>query len=152
MEIAFSTGLFSESEADQLLGATLRSIHDGTFAAETHFARVVDDADGKQAGWTYLSADEQADGVWELWWIGVSRTAEGHGFGAALLADAEEVAASHGARMLLISTSSTAATARARSLYERQGYVIVGTVPDFYGPGDDKVMYWKRMTVVYSEA
>ena len=145
IELGIATGLFSAEEADTLLGATLRGLADGSLSRDTHVARVVTDGGGARAGWTYLSADDHADGVWELWWIGVSRAAEGTGAGRALLADAEAVARAAGARLLVISTSSTEATARARAFYERRGYFKCGQVPDFYGDGDDKVVFARRL-------
>lgn len=93
-----------------------------------------------------MSADSAgAVGVWELWWIGVSPSVQRKGVGSALLRDAEATARARGARMLLISTSSTDATAGARAFYARTGYTEVGRVPAYYGPGDDKVMLWKAL-------
>ena len=34
----------------------------------------------------------------------------------------------------------------ARVFYEREGYRETARVPDFYGSGDDKVIYVKRLT------
>lgn len=143
--IGSATGLFSPSEADALLASSLR----GVFARapsefHTSHARVVDGEDGAPAGWSYLAADA-ADGVYELLWIGVSRAAEGTGVGAALLADAEALAARADARILIIATSSTPATARARAFYTRNGYALVGTIPHFYARDDGKVIFSKAL-------
>lgn len=142
-----STGLFSPEEAEALLRNSLRGMFDGTADAATHAARVIDGSDGQPAGWTYMSADEAgAEGVWELWWIGVSPAKQRTGVGSALLKDAEETARNAGARMLLISTSSTDGTAGARAFYAHKGYKEVGRIPAYYAPGDDKVMLWKALT------
>jgi hypothetical protein len=45
------------------------------------------------------------------------------------------------ARLLLIETSSRADYAPTRAFYERRGYRIVSVVPDFYAPGDDRVIF-----------
>jgi len=86
-----------------------------------------------------------ASTVWELMWIGTSRSAEGTGVGRALLADAEALAARGGAARLLISTSATTATARARAFYERNGYAAVSLDKNFYGEGDDRVLYARAL-------
>lgn len=149
--IGLSTGLFSSEEADALLGTSLRMcVHGSQPGARA--ARVAT-CDDRIAGWTFLAADESASGVWELFWIGVSREAEGTGAGTALLRDAEQEARAAGARLLLVSTSSTDATARARAFYERMGYDRCGQIPDFYGDGgDDKVIYAKRLNVAQRQA
>ncbi len=163
--LGVATGLFTSEEADGLLRASLRGIFDGSSDRKTHAARVVDTfsspssptpstsdhgSDGaaaaSPAGWTYLSADPSGPPhVWELWWIGVSREAEGKGYASALLEDAESFARGGGATCLLICTSSTDATARARAFYERAGYRKVGQIPGYYGQGDDKVIFWKAL-------
>jgi ribosomal protein S18 acetylase RimI-like enzyme len=146
VELGMSTGLFSAEEAAELLGGSLDKVLAGTEVPTSLAARVVDGSDGRPAGWTYLSADPSGPPhVWELWWIGVRPGAEGRGCGSLLLGDAEAVAKAGGASMLLISTSSTGATERARRFYEGRGYKKVGQVPGYYGEGDDKVVFWKAL-------
>jgi ribosomal protein S18 acetylase RimI-like enzyme len=151
-----ATGLFSPEEADALLRSSLRGMFSGASDRATHAARVIDMPNGVvgaegaahivPAGWTYLSADPAGPPhVWELWWVGVAAAAVGKGYAAALLADAEAVARAGGASSLLISTSSTPATARARAFYTKHGYTQVGQIPGFYGAGDDKVIFWKAL-------
>jgi GNAT superfamily N-acetyltransferase len=144
VSIGIATGLFSESEADELLGEPLRELADGTRDRTTAAARVAIGTDGSPSGWTFLAAEDA--GSWELFWIGVSRAAEGTGVGAVLLKDAEGIAGAAGARALKICTSATPATARARAFYERHGYTRVGEpAVDFYGPGDDKIEYMRAL-------
>ena len=50
-------------------------------------------------------------------------------------------------RLLLVETSSTAAYARARHLYETSGYRREAVVHDFYARGDDLVIYVKDLLV-----
>jgi len=142
--IGEATSLFGAGEADALLRSTLRGLADGSLPRDAHFARAAGPP-GAPRGWSYLARDGSADGVFELMWIGVARDAEGAGVGRALLQDAEALARARGARMLLISTSSTDATARARAFYARSGFAKVGHVPAYYAPGDDKVVFHKAL-------
>jgi ribosomal protein S18 acetylase RimI-like enzyme len=142
--IGEATGIFGAGEADALLRSTLRSLADGTLPCESHVARA-EGAIGRPRGWSYLAREESADGVWELMWIGVTRDAEGAGVGRALLLDAESTARAQGARILLISTSCLDGTARARAFYARNGYAKVGEIPDYYAPGDGKVIFHKAL-------
>ena len=140
LHLAASTGLFTADEVTSLLAPI--------FEASPCAARVVwDDAAAVPLGWAYGCADEQSSGgLWELLWIGVAAAARGRGVGAALLADAEALARASGARTFLVCTSSLPATAAARAFYAKAGLLAVGAIPDFYGPGDDKVQYALRLS------
>lgn len=47
------------------------------------------------------------------------------------------------ARTLIVDTSSMDDYAQARAFYRRQGLVEEARIRNFYGPGDDKVTFWK---------
>lgn len=67
---------------------------------------------------------------------------QGRGVGAALLAAYEvEVAKVSGHAFLLTSGSN----AGAQRFYERYGYRRVGLLPSLVLPGEDEVLYWKRL-------
>jgi ribosomal protein S18 acetylase RimI-like enzyme len=142
--LAISTGLFQPEEADVLLRAVLDDLHGGRLGPD-HVAVVwCASASAAPSGWAYFSSNEKADRVWDLWWIGVDPARHGQGVGDALLSFVESEVRSRGGRMLLIETSSLPPTARARRFYEKRGYATCGRVPDFYGEGDDKVVYVAR--------
>lgn len=50
------------------------------------------------------------------------------------------------AQVLIVETSSTDQYARTRQFYSKQGYVEEARIRRFYGPNDDKVVYWKLIT------
>ena len=145
LAVATATGLFSEADAEGLLGGVLDalaadSLSDGSAAVACRLSQF-----GPVCGWTYLAPDDHADGVWNLWWLGVEPTAHGSGAAAALLHHAESHALAHRARLMIVETSSLDSTARARRFYSREGYAAIGQVPEFYGPGDDKVIFFRRL-------
>lgn len=144
LQIASTTGLFTPEAAEALLGGILDQIHGGELG-DGHTALVCRErASQRILGWTYLAPDTYADGVWNVWWIGVDPHAQGIGAGRALLRAAEGHAAQAGARLMIIETSSLAPQARARQFYALQGYAECGRVPAFYGEGDDKVIFARR--------
>lgn len=49
------------------------------------------------------------------------------------------------ARTLIVDTSSLGGYEQARSFYRRRGFVEEARIRDFYGPGDDKVTFWKSL-------
>ena len=144
--LALTTGLFTEEEAEHLLGATLDGIASGALSPPSHAARLaLDPASGRAVGWTYTARDEHAEGVFELMWIGVGEEEQGRGAGKLLLLDAEDHARRNGGRLMLVCTSSQPATERARAFYERRGYAQCGRIPNFYAEGDDKVIFVKQL-------
>jgi ribosomal protein S18 acetylase RimI-like enzyme len=80
-------------------------------------------------------------GTWDLYWIAVSGQARGRGVGTLLMEEIERRLVEKNARLLLIETSSRADYAPTRGFYEQRGYQVVSRVPDFYAPGDDRVMF-----------
>ena len=50
------------------------------------------------------------------------------------------------ARTLIVETSSLDDYDQARTFYNRRGFVEEARIRDFYGPGDDKVVFWKSLS------
>ncbi|NJD09307.1 MAG: GNAT family N-acetyltransferase [Gemmatimonadetes bacterium] len=84
-------------------------------------------------------------GTCDLYWIAVAPAAQGTGVGSALLQEVERRLAQEDARLLLIETSSQPRYRPTRRFYERHGYHEVARVPEFYAPGDDRVIFAKRI-------
>jgi ribosomal protein S18 acetylase RimI-like enzyme len=143
--VAAATGIFQPSEAEQLLGGVLQDFHAGRLDTSHQVQVFADDETGAVDGWVYFAPCFKADGVWDLWWIGVSPTAQGKGVGGALLEFVEGSVRGMGARLLIIETSSTEPLAKARNFYAKRGYANCGQIPDFYGDGDDKIIFAKRL-------
>lgn len=141
LALAEASSLFGPGEVDELLADKLASIHANRLGSG-HAIRVAVLTPGGVAGWSYLapagdgSSSGGAEGgrTSELLWLGVHPRLHRRGVGAALLRDAEATASAFGSNFLLVSTSSTDATAPARALYEAHGYERVGVERDFYGP------------------
>jgi hypothetical protein len=48
-------------------------------------------------------------------------------------------------RLALIETSSTPAYEKTRRFHLGLGYKVIARIPDFYSPGDDKIILQKRL-------
>ena len=83
--------------------------------------------------------------TYDLYWIVVSREHQGRGIGTYLLAEVEQRLTTHDARLIVVETSSRADYAPTRSFYEARGYTRVATVPAYYAPDDDLVIYTKDL-------
>ena len=84
-------------------------------------------------------------GTWDLYWIAVSPASQGTGVGTRLLQEVERRLALKDARLVIIETSSLPHYTATRRFYEQRGYEVVARVPEFYAPGDDRLIFAKRI-------
>lgn len=143
--LAVSNGMFAEDDLDgfdEMLGGYL----DGTLTG--HRWMVALDADGVTAGAAYVAPEPFADRMWNLYFLAVDADGHGRGVGSSLIGHVEQTLRDQGehvARVLVVETSSLEAYAPARSFYAKQGFDEEARIRDFYGPGDNKVVYWKAL-------
>jgi ribosomal protein S18 acetylase RimI-like enzyme len=95
----------------------------------------------------YCAGELFSDRVWNLYFIAVHPDVQARGVGAQLLAwiEVRLTAQGIGANALIIETSSLDEFAVARAFYIKHAYQQVGEVPDYYGPGDDKIVFWRAL-------
>lgn len=105
---------------------------------------VLEDAASVQ-GYVCIGPTPLTDGTFDLYWIAVDPSAQGRGYGQVLIRLAEGEARARGGRMLIIETASQDTYAPTVRFYERAGYALVSTIPDFYKVGDDKLTFAKRL-------
>jgi len=99
------------------------------------------EAGGTPVGFAFAQPEAMTDRTWNLRAIATVPDQHGQGAGTALLRAVE--AALPDARMLVIDTTQTDDQARARRFYAGRGYDHVATIPEFFGPGEDKVTFVK---------
>lgn len=142
MRLARSETLFSHEEAD-----TVQELF-------TDYLTAPD-----QGGYSFLVARETRDllgfacygptpltrGTYDLYWICVGPEARGRGVGRALMRNVEERVRALGGRLLLIETSGRPDYGPTRAFYERIGADRTAVIPEFYGPGEDLVLYTRRL-------
>ncbi|MBU0702886.1 MAG: GNAT family N-acetyltransferase [Chloroflexi bacterium] len=97
-------------------------------------------------GYVCFGPHPLTQGTYDLYWIAVDPSAQGHGVGHALLAQVEAEVRARGGRLLVIETSDTPAYASARRLYEASGYCCEAVVPHFYAPGDGLLIFFKNVS------
>jgi ribosomal protein S18 acetylase RimI-like enzyme len=96
-------------------------------------------------GYVCLGPTPMTRGTYDLYWIAVDRASRGRGHGRRLLAFAEEEVARRGGRLLLIETSSQETYGGTVRFYETSGYTLEARLRDYYKPGDDKLIFVKRL-------
>ncbi len=82
---------------------------------------------------------------WDLYWIAVSPDVQGVGLGQRLLQATEDRVRAAGGRALYAETSGRGLYRPTRGFYRRSGYQEAATLPDFYAPDDDKVIFRKAL-------
>ncbi len=145
LALADASGLFQPLEVEALLGSVLDDFHANRLGPGHQVQVWSDSPAGTPAGWVYFAPTDKADGVWDLWWIGVAPARQGQGIGSELIRFVEGQVRAAGGRLLVVETSSLPALDPTRAFYARHGYARCGMVPDFYADGDGKVIYAKRV-------
>jgi GNAT superfamily N-acetyltransferase len=137
-----STGFFSEEE--------------NGIAVELVDERL---AKGEASGYLFLFAEEETRLLGyacfgpisgslhscDLYWIAVDPNEQGRGIGKKLLAESERIMAERGARRVYADTSSRPQYETTRAFYLVCGYRQEAFLPDFYAPGDGKVIFVKLL-------
>jgi len=85
------------------------------------------------------------EGTWDVYWMAVAKESQGQGIGGALLKAAEGKIGEAQGRLAIIETSSIPLYEKTVRFYLGQDYEIVASIPDFYAPGDGKIILLKRM-------
>ena len=135
------TGLFREEEV-----ATAVELLDESLNGDDDY-RFVGAFDGDQlVGYACWGPTPGTEGTHDLYWIVVDHQRQGAGVGTQLLQEVESRLSAHGAHLVVVETSSRADYAPTRRFYETRGYTRAATIPGYYAPGDDLVIYTKDLT------
>jgi len=86
------------------------------------------------------------EGTWDIYWIATAREKQGLGIGTALLTSAEAKIGEAKGRLAFIETSSKPGYEKTKGFYHARGYELICQIPDFYAPGDDKLILQKRLS------
>lgn len=103
------------------------------------------DEDTTVAGYVCFGPAPLTESTWDIYWIAIAPDRQGRGTGRAFLAFTEGKIKEAGGRLIIIETSSTPIYEKTVRFYLNHGYTIIGRIPDFYAPGDDKLILQKRL-------
>jgi ribosomal protein S18 acetylase RimI-like enzyme len=80
---------------------------------------------------------------YDLYWIAVDPDHQRNGIGRGLIAAVQSRVLAVGGDRIYIDTSGKDQYSPTRKFYERSGFACDARLKDFYGPGDDRVIYAK---------
>lgn len=135
-----ATGFFHESEV-RIAAELVEERLERGLASGYHFFFA--EGDGAVEGYACFGPIDGTLHSFDLFWICVEPSRQGHGLGRALLAASEAEIAAMGGRRIYVETSDKASYEPTRGFYRRCGYRQEGRLEDFYAPGDGKVFFVK---------
>ncbi len=103
------------------------------------------EADGPVVGYACYGEIPCTVGSYDLYWVAVDKSHQRRGIGRLLIELVEVRLRERRARKVYIETSSKPLYDPTRAFYARCNYREVATFPDFYAPGDGKVVYEKSL-------
>ena len=106
---------------------------------------LVAEVDSTVAGYICYGPTPLTEGTWDIYWMAVAREKQRQGIGSILIKSAEKEIARAKGRLAIIETSSTPGYEKTRRFHINQGYEVICRIPDFYAPGDDKLILQKRL-------
>lgn len=100
---------------------------------------------GEIAGYICFGPTPMTEAAYDLYWLVTAAAFRGRGVARALVTAVERELGDRGAGGIRVETSDSEGYGAARRLYERLGYPVAGRLVDFYRPGDDLLIYYKRL-------
>ncbi|MFL5402086.1 MAG: GNAT family N-acetyltransferase, partial [Gemmatimonadales bacterium] len=140
-EITRAVGRFREDEIPVALEVFDAAVGD---PPDQSYRVLGAEADSRLVGWICWGPTPCTLGTYDLYWMAVEPSLQGSGIGTALLCEMER-RLSDLARLIVVETAGRPDYAPTRAFYEARGYRATATIPEFYGPGDDQVVFVKRV-------
>ena len=140
-DITRAVGLFRDDEIPVALEVFDEAVREGGSQSYTVLGA---DVDGRLVGWICWGPTPCTLGTYDLYWMAVEPALQGSGIGSALLSEMERRLAGL-ARLVIIETTGRPDYAATRGFYQARGYRAAATIPDFYAPGDDQVVFVKAV-------
>lgn len=134
------TGFFSTEE----VGIARELADDGLAQGpSSHYRFILADSDGTLAGYACFGPVPCTRAAWDLYWIVVAPPAQGQHLGRELLERVESAILAAGGTHIYVDTSSRQQYFPTRAFYARRDYKKAADFPDFYAPGDGKIVFSK---------
>ena len=111
---------------------------------QTDYESLGVDVGGELAGWICWGPTPCTTGTYDMYWIAVDPSVHGAGLGSVMVAEMERRLAGR-ARLVVVETGGRKEYDATRGFYLARQYEEAARVKDFYAPGDDQVIFVKRL-------
>jgi predicted N-acetyltransferase YhbS len=142
-EITRAVGLFREDEIPVALEVFDDAVR--TSSSDAPYVALGAEIDSRLVAWICWGPTPCTLGTYDLYWMAVDPSVQGSGIGSALIAEMERILKGT-ARLIVVETAGRPDYAATRGFYEARGYRATATIPEFYGPGDDQVVFVKSVS------
>jgi GNAT superfamily N-acetyltransferase len=113
--------------------------------SDSHYHFIVAQQDDGFLGFACYGQRPLTEGTFDLYWIGVDQRQQGRGVGKALMRVVEQHVRERGGRLLIAETEGKPSFEPTRRFYLSAGYELEASIRDFYRPGEDLVIFTKRL-------
>jgi len=142
-ELLLSTGFFYDFEIQVAIEIVEQTISKGEAVSGYQF--VIAEDENKMLGFSCFGSAPCTVESYDLYWFAVHKDSMNRGLGSKILSHTEEIISSKGGMNIWIETSSRLTYTPTRAFYKKKGYMVQAELPDFYAPGDNKVIFLKKM-------
>ncbi len=142
-EVLESSGFFHSYEVDVAKELASFNLEKGATTSGYHFI-VAHEAD-TMLGYCCYGPNPCTEASYDLYWIAVHKDQMKKGLGRQLMHLAEQATVKLGGTIVWVETSGRAIYESTRKFYLSLDYDQVAALPDFYAPGDDKIVFMKRV-------
>ncbi|HET6402788.1 MAG TPA: GNAT family N-acetyltransferase [Candidatus Kapabacteria bacterium] len=111
---------------------------------EDYYAFVAE-VNARVAGFLLLGPTPATVGTYDMYWIAAHPEFQGRGIAQELDDFAVRFVKDRGGYLLIAETSSQPGYERTRAFYMKQRYETLATIADYYKPGDDLIIFGKRV-------
>jgi ribosomal protein S18 acetylase RimI-like enzyme len=143
LKLARGISLFDESDIETIQELWTEFETKEDVSSWYHF--IVARLDKNIIGFACYGQRPLTEGTFDLYWIGVGQGQQTLGMGKELIREVENRVRSKGGRLLIAETAGKQSFEPTRRFYLSAGYLLEARIRDFYKPGDDLVIFTKRL-------
>lgn len=135
-----ATGFFTDAEIQVAEELAQERLSKGS-SSGYHFVMV--DREDRLIGYACYGPIACTLSSYDIYWIAVRPERQKEGWGRRLMAETERLIRKSGGTRIYVETSQRAQYNGTRAFYKNMDYRLEAVVPDFYAPGDGKVIFCK---------
>ena len=143
-----SSGYFYDFEIDIALSLLDESVEKGQKESGYYWIKIVEN--DKIVGFATFGPNPCTSHSWDLYWIAVHEKMRNKHFGGLLLNAVEKSIAEKKGKIIWIETAGRPLYEPTRHFYLKNGYELSATLKEYYGEGDDKLVYRKEISPIFS--
>jgi ribosomal protein S18 acetylase RimI-like enzyme len=141
-KIIVSTGFFNQEEIEMAVELVVERLEKGISSG---YLFLFAERDGQVLGYSCYGPIAGTAESFDLYWIATDNQFRGQGIGKVLLKETENKIASIGGNGIFVETASKPQYEPTRLFYEKNKYILEARLKEYYAPGDDKLVYVKRV-------